>query len=337
MQIAYPWLFILLPLPLLIYWLLPKARPQHQAALKVPFFVQLKQLLASNNAQGHLYQSNNKRRYLLYLIWLLLIIAGANPQWLGKPVELPRSGRDILMAIDLSGSMQTPDMSLDGKQKSRLAIVKQVGSKFIAERKGDRLGLVLFGSRAYLQTPLTFDHKTVDEMLQDASIGLAGMQTAIGDAIGLSIKRLMNYPKDSRALILMTDGGNNAGVTDPIEAAKVAAEEGIKIYTIGLGAKRMVVRGPFGGSRVINPSSDLDINLLRNIAQITHGQFFRADEGDSLQKVYEQINKLEPVKGENATLRPITSLYPYPLALALLLALLLALSFIYRYRRGRLK
>jgi len=337
MQIAYPWIFLLLPLPVMIYWLLPPARRSDQAALKIPFFRQLQGMLSSNTAKRHLHHTANKRRYLIYLIWLLLMIAAANPQWLGQPIQLPRSGRDILIAIDLSGSMRTPDMSLHGQKKSRLAIVKQVGSEFIAQRQGDRLGLVLFGSRAYLQTPLTFDHKTVTEMLHDASIGLAGMQTAIGDAIGLSIKRLLHYPKDSRALILMTDGGNNAGVSDPVKAAKVAAQEGIKIYTIGLGAKRMVVQSPFGGRRVINPSSDLDISLLRNIAKITGGEFFRADDGDALQNIYAQINKLEPVKGNTATLRPKTALYPYPLALALLLAALMAISFLRRYRLRAIK
>lgn len=332
MHIAYPWLFVLLPLPWLIYRFMPPATGRQQGALKVPFFLQLKNSLGvQRSRRGH---RHTTRRYLVYLIWLLLVVSASGPQWLGKPLPSPRSGRDILLAIDLSGSMQTPDMSLAGKRQSRLAIVKQVASQFISQRKGDRFGLVLFGTHAYLQTPLTFDRQTVQDMLNDATIGLAGMQTAIGDAIGLSIKRLMQLPASSRILILMTDGGNNAGVSNPITAAHIAAKEKIKIYTIGLGADRMVVKGLFG-NRVVNPSSDLDINLLKNIAKITGGSFYRANDGDALEKIYQHINQLEPTKGNPVILRPIKPLYPYPLALAWLLAMLMALSFFSRYsRRG---
>lgn len=334
MHFATPWLLILLPLPWLIYYGLPRAKGQEQSALKIPFFGAVQKSLATSH--GKSLPKLSSRRYLAYLIWLLLLGAAMQPQWLGKPLSLPRSGRDILLTIDLSGSMATKDMSLDGRNQTRLAIVKKVADQFISQRKGDRLGLVLFGTDAYLQTPLTFDRKTVQQMLNDASIGIAGSQTAIGDAIGLSIKQLMSVDKDSRVMILMTDGGNNSGVSSPIEAARIAAKEHIKIYTIGLGAKRMVVGG-FFGKQVVNPSSDLDVTTLKKIATMTGGEFFRADDGSALQKIYQQINKLEPVKGDRVVLRPITPLYPYPLALAFIIALGMALSFLIRqYGRGRI-
>jgi Ca-activated chloride channel family protein len=227
-----------------------------------------------------------------------------------------------MLAVDLSGSMRTPDMIIDGKSYTRIAVVKDVGSKFINQRSGDRVGLILFGSKPYLQTPLTFDRQTVKEMLNDATIGLAGEQTAIGDAIALAVKQLISYPSTSKALILLTDGGNNTGVFDPIDAAKLAQKEHIKIYTIGLGAKQLTIQTMFG-PQVINPSSDLDIDSLRQIAQITGGQFFRAEDGNELQNIYTKINSLEPVKSDSATVRPKTLLYPWTLSLALLLSFIL--------------
>lgn len=325
MHIAYPWVFILLPLPWLVRRFISKAHSQSTSALKIPFYQQMQRALQNIGAGV----SSGKRKIIyasvFYIIWGLLLIAGSGLQWLGQPVQLPRSGRDIMLAIDLSGSMRTPDMKINGKYLSRIAVVKQVASQFIARREGDRLGLILFGTHAYLQTPLTFDRKTVEQMLKDATVGIAGIQTAIGDGIGLAIKRLMKYPKDSRALVLMTDGGNNAGVVLPIAAAEQAKKLGIKIYTIGLGAKRMVVNGMFG-PRVVNPSSDLDINSLKKIAQITGGKFFRAESGDALQAIYQELDKLEPVNADKVTLRPITALYPYPLTLALILLSLSSLA-----------
>ena len=329
-QMAYPWVLVALIVPWLLRLLLPRANTPMQAALKIPFFKGLQQQFIKRAflAKQTFY---SWRSFCLLLIWILVVLSGTGLQLEGAPLQLPRDGRDILLAIDLSGSMQTPDMTLHGKAQSRLAIVKQVAQQFVAKRVGDRIGLVLFGTHAYLQTPLTFDRKTVEYMLNDATIGLAGIQTAIGDAIGLSIKRLLPFPTDSRALILMTDGGNDAGTIDPIEAAKVAAKAGIKIYTIGLGAKRMVVNGAFG-PQVINPSSDLDVHLLQQIATLTGGEFFRANEGDTLEKVYQEINQLEPIKGDKVTLRPKRPLYPYPLTLALVLSIGLILSYLWRRR-----
>ncbi len=253
-HIAWPWAYLLLPLPLLARYLLPIATCFQSAALRVPFFKQIKNL-QQTTITFH-WRVTTPRQWLIYSMWLLLIIALSGPQWLGEPVAMPRNGRDLLLAIDLSGSMQTPDMTLHGKSASRLSIVKHVANQFIKNRIGDRVGLIVFGSRAYLQTPLTFDRKTVQNMLSDATIGLAGSQTAIGDAIGLAVKRLMQYPAQSRALILLTDGGNNAGVVTPLATATLAKQEGIKIYTIGIRAEKMVIPGLFG-THVVPPTSDL--------------------------------------------------------------------------------
>lgn len=324
LQFAWPWMFILLPLPWLVYRFLPHADVLG-AGLRVPFFNTLQPIKSKPLLLSKPYRS--LRTVLLGATWLLLIIALSNPQWLGKPTAMPRQGRDLMLAVDLSGSMQTPDMKLNGKSASRLHIVKHVAKEFINARQGDRLGLIVFGTQAYLQTPLTFDRQTVNDMLQDTSIGLAGEQTAMGDAIGLAVKRLLPYPSQSRAIILLTDGGNNAGTVQPLAAAKLAAQQGIKIYTIGIGAESWTMPGLFG-PEVVNPSEDLDVKTLKKIADITGGKFFRAEQGDDLQTVYDSINQLEPVAADNDSLRPLHPLYPWPLALALLFSVVLAWRYV---------
>ena len=319
---ALPWLFILLPLPWLVYKLLKRADIQDSAALKVPFFALCQSLLAQAKGSSDML---GKRKYLAYLIWILLLASAAAPQWLGEAIELPRSGRDIMLAVDISVSMQITDMKLKRQAVDRLTIVKDAASRFVDKRVGDRLGLILFGSKAYLQTPLTFDQKTIQAMLDDASIGLAGRQTAIGDAVGLAVKHLLKTDDDSRVLVLLTDGVSNTGVLEPIQAAKLAAEHDIKIYTIGLGANRMLVDG-FLGQRAVNPSADLDEGTLQKISKLTQGKFFRATDVKSLNSVYRSIDKLEPITRDNTVIRPIMPLYYWPLALAFILSVYLALT-----------
>lgn len=318
-QFAMPWLFILLPLPWVVYHIVKAAKQRRTAALIVPFYESVTQMLQDEAPLQRL----SYRRYLAYLAWVLLVIAAAGPEWLGKPVVLPQSGRDIMLALDLSRSMERPDMRLHGEKTDRITVVKSVARGFIQRRKGDRLGLILFGTRAYLQTPLTFDRKTVKHMLNDASIGLAGNQTAIGDAIGLGIKRLKAVSAKSRVLVLLTDGVNNAGVVKPLTAAKIAAENHIKIYTIGLGANRLVIPGLFG-QQLMYPSSDLDIESLKKIAKKTGGLFFRATNTKDLEKIYRKIDKLEPIVRNKTTYRPITTYYYVPLLLVLLISFYLA-------------
>jgi len=317
---VWPWLLIILPLPLLLRWLLPPVDQGEEAALRTPFMLGV-QLPTQTSKQ---ITTNRWRLTLAASIWLLLVFSAMRPQWLGDAVELPLTGRDLMLAVDLSGSMQEEDFVLNGETVDRLTATKKVAGSFIHKRAGDRLGLILFGERAYLQTPLTFDRDTVATLLLESAIGLAGKKTAIGDAIGLAVKRLKDNPAESRVLILLTDGANTAGVVDPVKAAELAAQKRLTIYTIGIGADEMIVRGLFGNRRV-NPSRDLDEAALKQIAQQTGGRYFRARDTKQLEQVYSVIDQLEPVEQEQQLFRPRRALYYWPLGIALFLALLLSL------------
>jgi Ca-activated chloride channel homolog len=318
-EFAWPWLFTLLPLPWLIRWLVPPATPAEQAALIVPF---LDDFTGGESRQG--LPSSILPLTLAIIAWILLIVAGARPQWLGEPIEQAVSGRDLMLAVDLSGSMEEQDFIINNQRVDRLTATKWVASEFINRRVGDRIGLILFGTNAYLQTPLTFDRKTVVTLLNESAIGLAGDNTAIGDAIGLAVKRLGHQQNNSRVLILLTDGANTAGEVSPIKAAELAAEQQLKIYTIGIGADEMIVRGFFGTQRV-NPSRDLDEKTLTAIAEKTGGRYFRARDIDELEQIYQLLDQLEPVEKDKQYFRPKTELYYWPLAVALLLASFIAL------------
>jgi Ca-activated chloride channel family protein len=213
--------------------------------------------------------------------------------------------------------MEIPDLQRNDQTINRLQIVKKVAADFIDKRQGDKLGLILFGSKAYLQTPLTFDRKTIHTMLNDATIGLAGGRTAIGDAIALAVKKFSSENIKSRVLILFTDGSNNSGTIEPWVAAELAKDNQIKIYTIGLGASQLAVRGIFG-KQLINPSADLDEELLKKISNITQGKYFRAQNEKTLTKILDAINQLEPISADNKTVRPITALFYWPLTASLL-------------------
>jgi Ca-activated chloride channel homolog len=319
---ANPWLLLTIPLPLLVHLLLPSAKPRNKQALKIPFFDQISRYPSIG------LQKNQLPRWpflIACLIWLLLVIATAQPQWIGRTIPTLQRGRDIMLAVDLSGSMKLPDMVLAGRQVNRLVAIKVVAGQFIEQRVGDRVGLIVFGSKAYLQAPLTFDRKTVKQMLDDTSIGLVGSQTAIGDAIGLAIKRLKMQRESQRLLILLTDGANNSGVTDVTSAAQLAAEHKVRIYTIGFGAETLNVPGLFR-TEVMNPSLDLDEKSLKSIAQITGGQYFRAKDIKSLQAIYQHLNKIEPISADKSFYRPQQSLFAWPLSIAFLLSLGMAIK-----------
>jgi Ca-activated chloride channel family protein len=316
-EFGWPWFFYLLPLPLLA-WLLPRANRQ-EAALKTPSFNRLKRLSAELEPQS----SRMLWRSLVVLLWLALIIAGSQPKWVGDAITLPSSGRDLLLAVDISGSMGTEDMRLSGQMVTRLAAVKAVVGEFVERRRGDRLGLILFGSQAYLQAPLTFDRKTINTLLMETPLGIAGGKTAIGDAIGLSVKRLLDRPAANRVLILLTDGVNNVGEVSPIQAAKLAAQEGITIYTIGFGADEMEVSGLLF-NRTVNPSAELDTETLTEIAGLTGGLYQRARSTAELASIYLALDELEPIEVEQETYRPEKSLFFWPLGGALVLSLFVA-------------
>lgn len=316
-EFAWPYLLLLLPLPILFYWLQPKADDRQSTALRTSLFNRWQSIANKTTA------STRKQLWHILvsaLIWTALIISVARPQWVGEPVDLPASGRDLMVSMDISGSMEARDLKLDGQQATRLVVVKNILSDFIEQREGDRLGLILFGENAYLQTPLTFDLKTISHMLMETEIGLAGAsKTAIGDGIGLAVKRLKERPAQNRVLILLTDGQNNAGALEPIEAAKLAKHAGIKIYTIGVGADEMILNDALFGPRKVNPSEELDEETLTHIAKLTGGRYFRARDEQELKQIYTELNKLEPVEEDGNIYRPIKELYYIPLAMALLI------------------
>lgn len=313
LTLAWAWILLLLPLPLLLRRILaPESGPGGQA-LRVPWFRMMTDGIDAR-ARMPLVAA------LAALAWMSLLLAAARPQWVGEIQTLPVTGRDLLLAVDISGSMDTQDMFLDEQPVNRLAVVKKVAGDFIERRRGDRVGLVLFGSRAYLQTPLTFDTETTAILLDESEIGLAGRETAIGDAIGLAVKRLREDAASERVLVLLTDGANTSGEVQPMQATEFAAREGLRIYTVGVGADEMMVRD-FFGSRLVNPSADLDEDTLRAIAERTGGEYFRARDAAALEAIYERIDELEPVESDQESIRPVDELFYWPLSAAFLLVM----------------
>lgn len=311
-EFAWPWVIVLLPLPwLLRRWLRPAAPGQ---ALHLPQPGLQLATVSGNAAHGIV-------PWLLALAWLCLLTAAARPQWIGPPQAQQRSGRAVMLAVDLSGSMRTPDMELAGQSISRFGAVEAIAGDFIDRRRGDEMGLVLFGSQAFLVTPLTYDLSAVRAQLQGAAVGLAGTETAIGDAIAVAVKRLSALPEQARVLVLLTDGVNNAGSISPREAARAAKAAGVRIYTIGIGATQMRVPG-FFGSQLVNSSADLDADMLTTIAKETGGQFFRATDGNQLADAYRAVDALEPMPQHGPTLRPRHELFRWPLLAAIALLLL---------------
>lgn len=319
-QFIWPWVFALLPLPWLFHQFLPKAA-NRDASLYVPFFSHLSSIEAVAPKVG----ARNRMIALLAIIaWLLLVLAASRPQYVGEPIQLPTTGRDLMLAVDISGSMEAQDIQLNGQNATRLQVVKSVVGDFVTRRTGDRLGLILFAARAYTQAPLTFDRDTVETLLYEAEIGIIEENaTAIGDAIGLGVKHLRERPEASRILILLTDGVNNAGEVTPLQAGDLAARENIKIYTIGIGADASTTNSLFG-PRTINPSADLDEDTLTRIATNTGGQYFRARDRNELEGIYEALDELEPVEQEAETYRPTIALFYWPLGLAMAFSFLIA-------------
>jgi Ca-activated chloride channel homolog len=317
-HIAWPWMVLLLPLP----WVHYRMRRAVEPAGPTVFFP----FAASLSAPGtDLARVPRIGRWILTAIWLLLVLAAMRPQWLGDPMPAPTSGRRLWLAIDVSGSMATEDMA---NGMNRLQVVQQVAGRFIDHRGGDQVGLILFGSQPYLQAPLTADLSTVHRFLDQAVVGVAGPQTAIGDAIGLAIKRLRAAGVDEEArdaatktvLVLLTDGENDAGLMQPLQAARLAEQEHLRIYTIGVGA--------LAGSGFFDTgNSDLDEETLRSIATATGGRYYRATDESALEDIYGQINELEPVAGRQRWLRPEDEWFTWPLGLALLLSVPTVLYF----------
>ncbi|MCP5151253.1 MAG: VWA domain-containing protein [Ectothiorhodospiraceae bacterium] len=320
LELGQPWALAALALPLLVAWLVPPARGDAGPGLRVPFYATL------DGAVGTTARARPRRLMVLTgLAWCLLVVAAARPQWLGDPLGIPVTGRDLVLAVDLSGSMRYRDMVLDGAPATRLAVVQRVAGEFIERRRGDRVGLVLFGDRAYLHVPLTFDRRAARTMLAESAIGLAGEKTAIGDALGIALKHLRDRPAENRVVVLLTDGANTAGAVAPVEAARLAASAGLRVYTIGVGAEEMLVRQMLGVRRV-NPSAELDEETLRAIAETTGGRYFRARDTAGLASIYAELDAIEPAAPEDQRLRPVEELFHWPLGAALVLVVSLALG-----------
>ncbi len=313
-NITFLWqgVLCLLPLPLIIYFLLPAVKTQK--AIRLNYLPEPTMVAKSPNQIPKL---------LSAAIWICLVLAAARPVMYGAPLDFQPEHRDMMLVVDLSGSMRIDDMQLpNGEYTDRLSTTKRVLHTFINKRKGDRIGLVLFANHAYLQTPLTLDRQTVIKQLNNAIIGLVGKLTAIGDGIGLATKTFIDSHAPQRVIVLLSDGSNNAGVLKPIEAAKIAKKYHTTIYTIGLGRGRMMRESIFG-MRVINTAADLDEKTLTQVAKITGGKYFRARDGHDLNQIYNEINRLEPVTDASQTWRPQSEWFIYPLGLALLLSIAL--------------
>lgn len=304
-EFVWPWVFVLLPLPWLAWRLLPAA--QLGTALRLP-----QHGLQLTSSTGLV-----RRRWspLWLLVWVLLLCAAARPQQLGPPIDQPRSGRAMMLAIDISGSMQSRDMQLGGNVVSRFVATRAIAGDFINRREGDELGLILFGSHAYLITPLTYDLTTVRKQLDGSAVGLAGRETAIGDAIGVAVKRLAPLPAQARVLILLTDGVNTAGNLSPEAAARIAKAAGVRIYTIGIGSQDNGLQAIFGGM-MQGPGASLDVRSLTELAHSTGGQFYRATDTAELAAAWRSIDKLEPVEQKARPLRPRIELFRWPLLAA---------------------
>ncbi len=329
-SLAWPWVLLALPLPVLLRRLLSEANDLQQAGLRVPSFSGFSMLQDRSSAELLL----NWRFWIATVAWILLVVAAARPEHVGDELDVPVSGRNLMLAVDLSGSMDQKDFVLASTRVDRLTATKAVATDFIGRREGDRIGLILFGERAYLQVPLTLDRETVKILLLEAFIGLAGEKTAIGDAITLAVKLIHDQKEDAgeQVLVLLTDGANTAGEVEPLKAAELARQVGLRIYTIGIGAEQIEVNSLIGGRRRINPSADLDEGTLTQIAELTGGRYFRAVDTAGLQDIYRLVDELEPVEEPEAGFRPVKSLFHLPLAGAfVLVALLSAISLLHNF------
>jgi len=316
------WVLALLPLPFLVRMLI-KPATKHEVALFAPLIMDR---LAPS--QQSIMRANTHKHFLplAYLfIWLLVILAATRPALFIKPTSFNATGKDMILAVDLSGSMEKEDMRVRGHSVNRLVSVKHVVEDFIKQREGDRLGLVVFGSQAFIQSPLTYDLKTVSQLLRETEIGMAGNNTAIGDAIGITLKHIANTSQKKTVLILLTDGSNTAGAVSPLDAAEQAQQAGLKIYTVGIGKQKLSSIEAF-----LSNGHNMDVTTLKKIAETSGGKFYLASDTRQLNKIYQEINKLEQTKHQIHQYRLRTELYPYPLGLALIISLFIASLRIWR-------
>jgi Ca-activated chloride channel family protein len=306
-ELTYPWALLLLLLPLPMLFLPPYK--ESRDSVKVPFFNKLVELSKQRPETGAMVlQRDRAQHFLVAFMWLCLVIAAAKPQWIGAPIEQQKSGRDLMVAVDLSGSMTARDFTLpDGTRVDRLQAVKFVLAELAVQRPSDRLGLIVFGSAAYLQAPFTDDHQVWAQLLAETEIGMAGQSTMFGDAIGLAIKLFRESDSNNQVLIMLTDGNDTGSTVPPVDAAKVAAHYGIRIYTIAIGDPASV------------GEDALDVDTIARVSEVSGGQYFQALDRDQLDLAYRTIGDLEPELYESISFRPRQSLHWVPVAAALVL------------------
>ena len=317
---AWPWLLLVLPLPWLVRRLLP-ALPPGGAALRMPHGGRLQ---AAGVTRGAARAGGGRWPLALaWLAWGLLCVAAARPQALGEPVQPPQVGRELMLALDLSGSMGDEDMLLGGRPVDRLTAAKAVLVDFLDRREGDRVGLLVFGRRAYVLAPPTHDRETVRQQLMDSAIGLAGRETAIGDAIGLAVKRLRDAGDEGgeRVLVLLTDGVNTTGLLEPLKAAELASVHGVRVHTVAFGGSGGEL-SMFGYRLPMPGGEQIDEQTLQAVSDATGGRMFRARDVAELAGIYAEIDRIEPIERPGQALRPRIELYPWPLGAALACALL---------------
>lgn len=321
-EFSHSWLFVLMPLPLLVRWLL-RPRRQVSNAIRVPFFDAVAKASGEHPKQGSVVAAMPWVHTLFAaLIWGLAVVGLAQPQWVGEPIERTEATRDIMLAIDLSGSMDQRDFAPAGKPPvQRLDAVKQVVGDFIEARDGDRVGLIVFGTKAYVLVPFTRDLETVSALLAATEVGMAGPHTAIGDAIGLSIKTFEASKVDERQLLLLTDGSDTGSLMTPLNAADIARQNNVAIFTIGVG-------DPEGTGE-----NHVDFDTLRGVAKRADGLFFQADEAEELSRVYERIDQILPRTVKTISYRPRETLVHYPAGAALVLCLAFGLFITLQNRR----
>lgn len=319
---AYPAAFFLLIVPFIVRRFLPPVKGLHGDALYVPFWEEIFTVNGKNKNSGLSGASakNNKKIWILWAVWILSVAAAARPQWIGEPIKIKDYGRDIMLVLDISTSMREPDFVLNRRRIDRLTAVKLTAENFIKRRTNDRIGLVLFGTRAYLQSPITFDRQSVIDTIKTMDAGMAGNSTSIGDALGLALKNIRKGgDKGEKIIILLTDGENNDGSLSMAQAINLAYNEKIKIYTIGVGTKNAFVDSLFGIS-VSQSVGGVDEEGLKQLAEKTKGTYFRAEDTQQLQKIYNEIDKMEPSANEDQFTREVRDLFHIPLSLALMLS-----------------
>lgn len=309
-EIAHLWVFWLLPLPILLYFILPPLRMKSEA-LQFPGFQKATGYVGDKPRKSALVKRRNFFNWLVLITsWALLILALSSPQLVGKPEMKVKTSRNFLITADISFSMAQKDWMLDGKKVRRWDAVKNLMHDFIKEREGDRMGLIFFATNSYVQAPFTPDLKTVDQLLDEADVGMAGQMTHIGKAIAKGVDIFDADTIKTKVMLLLTDGVDAGTDIMPLDGAEMARKDSVIIYTIGIGDP-----GKSG--------SDLDERTLKQIAEATGGRYFRAKDTEALANIYEEVNTLEPIKWEEEENKPVTLLYMYPLgaAMGLLIAL----------------